>query len=189
MLKITRDPFGRGKRRLCYVHPEDPRKAIRLAPREQIPSLRREFEFYKQLKRRGIDTGAHIPTCYGSCKTNLGQGIVVDLVRNHDGDISRTLSWYLANGMPVGAFDACFEELIDDFAPKLLRIGPQLRLEELLVRKTATSSAHLVVTGGLGEAVTRRRFNGMPALLRQRLRREWRERVAALFQQYGHGHG
>ena len=191
MLDITRDPIGQGRRRRCYVHPEDPRKAVLLAHNGGLASLKRSYGFYRQLKRQGVDTGPHIPVCYGACKTNLGPGLVVDLVRNYDGEISRSLSWYLDNGLNAGTFDACFDEFFEACAAQLVVFDETLDPERLLVKKLSTSSAHLVAVSGLGDLFWRRRVNWFPALQRHRLRRRWRDVMAAFYQRHhvtrGHG--
>ena len=134
------------------------------------------------LEQQGIETAPHLPTCYGVRETNLGPGLVIDLVRNYDGEISRPLDWYLAQGMPVGTFDACFEEMIQAFLERLIQLEPGFSLEKLLVQKKSAASAHLVAIHGLGESVTRNRVNLFPALLRRRIRKRWNEQVAQLYQ-------
>src|SRR5210317_1228067 len=101
MLKITSQPIGEGRERACYVHPDDPRLGIKIPTGKVIAQTRREIKFYRQLKKRGVLSNPHVPRYYGLCKTSIGAGIVVQLVRNYDGEIARPLNWYLAQGVPV----------------------------------------------------------------------------------------
>ena len=103
MLQINTDPIGKGKERACFVHPDDPQKAIKIQIDDTSAQTRREIRFYQ--KRQNRDGCPHIPNFYGLCETNLGQGIVVELIRDQDGEVSRPLNWYLAEGYPIEAFE------------------------------------------------------------------------------------
>ena len=50
MLQITKEPIGRGKERACYVHPDDPRKAIKISMGEINKKSKCEIKFYRKLK-------------------------------------------------------------------------------------------------------------------------------------------
>ena len=55
MLKIISEPIGTGRERACYVHPEDPRLAIKMPMGEVSDQTERDLKFYRKLKKRGID--------------------------------------------------------------------------------------------------------------------------------------
>ena len=128
MLQITSEPIGKGRERACYVHPEDPRKAIKIPTGSITEQTRRDIKFYRRLKQRGLKQLRHVPAYYGWAQTNLGKGIVVDLIRNYDGEISRPLNWYLAQGVPIEEFDAFLEELKQAFHQNICE--PMLQLGE-----------------------------------------------------------
>ncbi len=182
MLQLKRKPIGRGKLRACFAHPDDPRMAVKVSKGRKGKYLQREIGFYRRLKNQGVGPGRHIPKYYGHCETNYGAAIVVDLVRNYDGEISRPLHWYLSQGMAVGNFDACFEELIESFLLKLIMVKPGMELGNLLVQKISATSAHLVAIHGLGDTVTRNRLNLLPPLARRKIRRRWKDIVARFYQ-------
>ncbi|MGI9318889.1 MAG: YrbL family protein [bacterium] len=173
MLYITSDPIGTGKERTCFVHPEDPRKVIKISTGEVREQSRREIRFYRKLKKRRKTNIPHIPKFYGLCETNLGEGIVVDLIRNYDGEISRPLNWYLTEGYPIEYFESCLVELRQSLLENLIVFHHDMALENLFLQKHSTSTAHLVAIGGLGDAVVLDWLDFFPPLVRYKIRSQW----------------
>ena len=174
MLKITSEPIGRGKERACFVHPEDPRKAIKIPLGDVSDQTQRDIKFYKRLQQRGIHGVRHIPAYYGICDTSLGRGIVVDLIRNYDGEISRPLSWYLAQGVPIEEFDNYLEDLKQAFLKHLIIFNHDMTIGNLLVQKSSMGSARLVAIDGLGDVVAIDWLNNFPFLVRRKIERRWK---------------
>ena len=181
MLQITSEPIGKGRERACYVHPEDPRKAIKIPTGAATEQTRRDIRFYRRLKQRGLKQLRHVPTYYGWAQTNLGKGIVVDLIRNYDGEISRPLNWYLAQGVPIEEFDAFLDELKQSFLDDLIIFNHDMTIGNLLLQKSSTSSAHLVAIDGLGDVVAIDWFDNIPFLARRKIRRRWKRFLAHVY--------
>ena len=110
------EPFARGGNRLCFVHPEDDLRCIKvrrpdftledrrrekgfpknLKPLASFDDNREEYLVMKQLRRTyGEPIFRHISRCFGFVDTDLGKGLVSELIRDHDGAISQTLKKYL----------------------------------------------------------------------------------------------
>lgn len=90
------DPFARGSNRLCYIHPDDPDMCVKVVAdttndrchAEQILDL----EDFAALQLRGENAVFdRIPTIEYLVETELGVGIVMQLYRDADGQISRNL--------------------------------------------------------------------------------------------------
>lgn len=173
MLEITTDPIGKGKERSCYVHPEDPRMAIKICHGDVREQSKREIRFYRKLSKQVADRENHIPKFHGLCDTNLGKGIVVDLIRNYDGEISRPMNWYLAQGLPIERFEACLEELRYSFLQNLIIFNHDMTIGNMLVQKSSLTEANLVVIDGLGDVVALDWLNLIPALARRKIERRW----------------
>ena len=174
MLKITSEPIGRGKERACYIHPEDPRKAIKIPFGKVCDQTLRDIKFYQRLKQRGVHAVKHVPGYHGACDTNLGRGIVVDLSRNYDGEISRPLNWYLAQGVPIEEFDDFLEDLKQSFLDNLIIFNHDMTIGNLLVQKSSLANARLVAIDGLGDVVAIDWFNKIPFLVRRKIERRWK---------------
>lgn len=91
------EPFARGKRRHCYVHPDDPDLCVKVAAdaRDErcLREQGRDLRSYRWLRSLGSDSVFdRIPPIEGVVDTDLGEGIVMRLYRDHDGRISRNLA-------------------------------------------------------------------------------------------------
>ncbi len=181
MLKIISEPIGIGRERACYVHPEDPRLAIKMPKGDVSDQTKRDLKFYRGLKKRGVKGIPHIPGFHGLCDTNLGRGIVVDLIRNYDGEISRPLNWYLAQGVPIEEFERFLEELKQSFLNNLIIFNHDLTIGNLLFQKTSTGSARLVAIDGLGDVVAIDWFDRFPFLVRRKINRRWKRFITRLY--------
>ena len=178
MQEITRDPIGIGQERMCFVHPEDPRLAIKIGKRGDDGPNRADIRFYRSLKNQGAVTGIHVPRFHGGCETNRGDGIVVDLVRNYDGEIARPLNWYLAHGYPIEEFEDGLEELRRFFLLHLIVFDEKLSIDDLLVQKTSAARVRLVVINRLGLAASA----GLSAFLaRRKIQRRWSRFIEAVY--------
>ena len=181
MLKITSEPIGTGRERACYIHPEDPRLAIKMPMGEVSVQTQRDLKFYRKLKKRGIKGIPHLPDFHGLCETNLGRGIVVDLIRNYDGEISRPLNWYLAQGVPIEEFEQYLEELKQSFLRNLIIFNHDMTIGNLLFQKPSSRTAQLVVIDGLGDVVAIDWFDSFPFLARRKINRRWKRFIEHIY--------
>jgi len=125
-------PFAIGGRRVCYVHPHEPNKCIKIPRRDEkrtvrvhqkrkpIPQhWRREYDNnaheYQVLQRLfarvGPNAAQHLPRAYGYVDTDLGPGLTLDLVRDADGLIARSLRELISQGHPPTQFHPAFDDL------------------------------------------------------------------------------
>ena len=181
MLQITKDPIGGGKERACYVHPDDPRKAIKISMGEINKQSKREIRFYRKLQKRGGVNEKHIPKFYGLCETNLGQGIVVDLIRNYDGEVSRPLNWYLAQGCLIDEFEPYLDELKHSFLQNLIIFNHHMTIGALLVQKVSTRKTRLVAVDGLGDVNALNWLDFFPFLVQRKIRRRWARFMSGVY--------
>ena len=89
------DPLvvGVGRHRVCYIHPEDPRKCIKVIYNPDphaFQEIKREVAYYRRLEKYLKDWSG-LPKFYGEVQTNLGRGFVYDRVIDFDGQPSKTI--------------------------------------------------------------------------------------------------
>ena len=178
MQEITRDPIGIGQERLCFVHPEDPRLAIKIGKNGDDRQNQADIRFYRGLRNQGAATGKHVPRFHGSCETNRGDGIVVDLVRNYDGEIARPLNWFLAHGYPLEEFEDSLEDLRQFFLLHLIVFDENLAIDDLLVQKTSAARMRLVVINHLGQVAKPGLF---AFLARRKIQRRWENFLESVY--------
>lgn len=90
----SKHKIGHGSHRTCYRHPENEDLCIKI---EHIPNSKasdREKKYYLLLERQSYSWEL-VTKYHGITTTNLGAGEVFDLVKDHDGNVSKTLDFYL----------------------------------------------------------------------------------------------
>lgn len=87
---------GKGYHRECYRHPEDGNLCIKVVVHGNSDEVRREKKYYQHLKKRGISWDM-LPRYHGEIETNLGTGDIFDLISDSNGDVSKTLEYYLSS--------------------------------------------------------------------------------------------
>ncbi|HVL02422.1 MAG TPA: YrbL family protein [Dongiaceae bacterium] len=169
----TLEPFARGGNRLCFVHPDFPDRVIKVRrPDFSLEERRRRKGFPKNLRplssfddsaeenrvMRALDQQfgeplyQHVSRCYGFEDSDMGPGLVSELVRDASGRIAHTLKQYIwENGYDdnaraaVTAFCAHWESLGVPSRDLLLHnLVAQCNAQGIITR--------LVVIDGLGSA-------------------------------------
>ena len=171
----SQQPFATGGRRVCYVHPDDPHRCVkvlrqdrstkhRLSGNSWVPARWRraydnnadEQRTLEALQRRlGCEvTSRHLPVCYGICETDLGPGLELDLIRDCDdgevGPIARDLRHYRQSAVSADRFRPAF----DTFGAWLLKhrvLTRMLHDHNLVAQKQADGGWRLVLIDGIGD--------------------------------------
>jgi hypothetical protein len=94
------DLIAESKTRVCYLHPHDPGKVIKIVRKKPAfwkqDANQKEWRHYLYLKRRHAKLD-FMATYHGFVETNLGRGLVSDCIRDGDGSVSARLEEALAN--------------------------------------------------------------------------------------------
>jgi hypothetical protein len=169
----TQKPFAQGGNRLCFVHPNHPDRCIKVRrPDFSLADRRRKKGFPKNLKplssfddnreefrvmtiferRYGDRIFQHVSRCYGFTDTDLGAGLVSELIRDANGSISETLKKYLwDNGLTEDCQKAISQ--LGHFWQREAVPSRDLLLHNIVVQKGADGQImRLVVIDGLGNA-------------------------------------
>lgn len=169
IIQIDSKPVGSGVERSCYVHPHDRNLAIKIPTGKRTKQTEREVKYYRQLAKRGLTRFKNIPCFHGTAKTNLGEGMVVDLVRDYDGEISKSMQWYLLNGYSLPYFLEALEELKNFFLDNLIIFNYDMRSHNLLVQRYADGSFQLVMIDALGDIILIQLINRWKAQVRKKI--------------------
>lgn len=124
----SHQPFGVGGRRLCYVDPRDPNRCIKVLRHDDQRTVRTRANLIPKRFRREYDNNSHerkelsrlfrrigdaarecLPKCHGVVPTDLGPGLVLDLIRDQAGPISRSLRELVSTGHDPKEFRPAFE--------------------------------------------------------------------------------
>jgi hypothetical protein len=173
ILQITTDPIGEGQERICYVHPDDPSKLVKVQKGDSDKQTRREMKLYRRLMRRKSTDYSQLPRFYGKVQTNLGRGFITDLVRDFDGGISNSLYWFFERGIQVSEFYAYLEELKQYLLVNQIVISADMRRTNVLFQKLSPQKAQLVVIDGLGNHSAINWFDGIRMVTSSKINRRW----------------
>jgi len=159
--------LGSGNNRSCYAFPSRPDLCIKVekkwdtglynSPKRRVKrtimpwladfsSNREEAMFFlNEAQKLDANLLLHLPNCYGTIQTNLGQGLVFERIRNDDGGYSKQIDIFLKeNPREVD----CVLSLIDNLLAHLLEARHSLFAwgpENLLVKLDAIKGDRLVV--------------------------------------------
>lgn len=176
-------PLAKGHSRLVYQHPEEPAYLVKVIRPEVIEkrwgsgtawykrrrrygrfiSYVREIQEYVAVCARHGECPDFLQKIIGFAETDLGLGLVIEAVRDREGNLAPTLGSLVR----AGRFDAVAKAALERFMEQLL--GCDATVSDLnvgnLVYCDAASEARFVMIDGLGSAAVlplakiSRRFN------------------------------
>ena len=180
ILQITGEPIGVGQERVCYRHPQEDGRVIKIQKGESDKQTRRELELYENLSRRKMSNFEHIPRYYGMVQTNLGEGFVVDLISDFDGSVSKSLWWHFEQGYPVAEFVPYLDELRQYLLDNVIVFSVDMGRYNILFQKTSPHQARLVVIDGLGNHTAINWLDNIAYFARRKIDRRWRRFIGRL---------
>ena len=179
-LEIDGEPIGEGRERICYKHPDDPGKLVKIQKGPSDKQTRRELQLYRRLARRRGTDYSQLPRFYGQVKTNLGPGFVTDLIVDYDGQVSKPLSWYFARGYPMEEFLPYLEDLKDYLLKNQVVISADIRRTNVLFQRLSEERARLVVIDGLGNHSAINWLDSLRWVTDSKIERRWERFITQL---------
>ena len=185
------EPFGVGGRRMCFVHPDDPKKCVKVLRTDDRRTIRvkqkglslpaawrRDYDnnAHEKLilenleKRIGLVMAEHLPRCYGTQPTDLGAGLVLDLIRDEDGAISRSLRELITMGYDISKLRPSFEAF-GRFLSAHLILTRSLLDHNLVVSMRSDGPGSIYMIDGLGDPAWLPLARWIPALGRAKIAR------------------
>ena len=168
---------GRGLHREVYVHPENDRLCVKVAIVSEHKEFDREYRYYRLLQKRRIHWD-NLPRFHGMVATDRGAGAVFDLIRDADGQVSKTLGEYLvASDLTatqaraiVAATDALKRYLLDQAI-----ITMTLKPKNIVYQHLSEDSGKLFVIDNIGNSDFIPLCNYVAGLARRKIARKWRQ--------------
>ncbi len=141
--------LGKGNERLCYIHPADETKVIKITYKNIRNQSMIEYIYYEYLEKRGVDF-SHITHCYGWIDIDDTKGLVFDRVSNSDGSKIFSLSQSIKeNILNLNHHKKLLKEL-ENYLLKNYIIFADVSLENILCVKQEDGDYKLVIIDGLG---------------------------------------
>jgi hypothetical protein len=179
-IEINSEAIGQGQERICYRHPLDGSRLIKIQRGDSDKQTRRELRFYRNLARRGMQDFSHIPRFHGFVDTNLGRGFVVDLIADYDGEVSKSLWWHFQRGYPVSEFEPYLDELRRYLLARRIVFSVDMGRYNVLFQKLSGEQARLVVIDGLGNHTAINWPDEIGYFARRKIARRWKRFIDRL---------
>lgn len=190
IIEIAKSDFiGEGSHRACYAHPENKDRCIKVGALNSKES-RRERACYKLLQKRGV-TWDSLSQFYGFVETNMGPGEEFDLVRDHDGEISKTLEHYLETDSDSERSELYYQSLKKAFSFLKSDIYDQVILvrtiltENILYKKINEDEGRLVIIDNIGNTDLLPICDYSKFFARRKITRKWHRFERSMLKQYG----
>ena len=157
--------FGKGGVRACYVHPENPDRCIKILQpailgnpyvlKKAHKQVSREQAYYKRLQKRGI-SWSHLAQSYGTIETSEGPGDVFDLIRDFDGEVSKTLEYYFADESLTGKYFVDLKKGLRDLFQYIKNeqiITTNIKWPNLVYKRLSEEKGQIIIIDDIGTAV------------------------------------
>ena len=185
----TKEPFGVGGRRLCFEHPHDKSLCIKVLRTDADRTVRlkkssawktrlgrvydnnehERLELDRLYAQHGEVLHKHFPKHYGYIDTDMGPGLVLDLMRDSDGEISMSLREWITIGRPLFDLDVAFQEF-GAFLSRYAVLTRDLLDHNLVAVRDSDQSLRLVMIDGIGNAALVPVANWIKPLARLRIK-------------------
>jgi hypothetical protein len=169
--------LGKGHERLCYIHPDDATKVIKIGHKKTRNQNEIESIYYRYLARTNADL-SHIIRCYGYVCANNNRGLVFDRVMNSD--LSQPLTFDEAIKTKAVSKDYAKALLADlkAYLEKNCIIFADIGLGNILCPKQANGEYKLVIVDGLGARRLGLKLwlsTHIPLYARYRIKSQWKK--------------
>ena len=176
MLILNKENFiGKGNERECYIHPHDNNKAIKVSYNQKNGHTKQsdtEVKYYKKLLKRQNINWKHLAKYYGEVETNKGKGFVVELIRDYDGEVSKSFKYYLEE-YGLEKYSKELETYRKYFLDNCIIFNYGMMQGNILLRKNSETDFDLVLIDGLGDVSHFTLLNSIPYFARRRINRRW----------------
>lgn len=175
--------IGKGAHRICYRHPSEQNKCIKIihSADESIQQL--ECKYYRQLDLADV-SWKHLSRYYGVTETNLGTGYVYQLIRDFDGKISLSLTDYLNDHAPNKIPSSSLRDALGELKRYLLDnkiVVRNLRPYNVVFQRINPTNGIAVIIDNIGHHNNLYHLSDRIAFLaRKDIQKKWRKFEAKL---------
>lgn len=166
--------LGKGSSRLCYLHPEDPGKCIKITYSRNLDIEKQELKHYRLHRRRGI-SWEMLAKPYGKIETSKGSGVIFSLAHDFDASISRTLDQYLSDEQLTPSAKE-LSELFDKFRNYMLTeriVIRELKSDNIVLQRLTPNQQRLILIDGLGNNQFLPIANYLSTFAKRVIQRKW----------------
>lgn len=171
-----KDFIAKGNERACYFYPGNRDKTIKITyennGRKVSKQSKKEISYYEELKKRKFTNWKHLPEYFGEVKTSKGDGFVIELIQDYDGNISKTFEYYI-NRDGVQKYEKELAIYKQYFLDNCIIFNYGMMPKNILLRKKNESEFELVLIDGLGDVSYFTFPNRISYFAKRKINRRW----------------
>ncbi len=178
--------IARGLRRECYFHPEDENKCIKVVVAGDHKETAREQSYYRLLEKRNI-SWKMLARFDGNIETNRGKGAVFELIRDHNGEVSKTLEQYFSANNEADLNDQDLSPALPLLKQYLLKwkiVTIALKPQNIVYKKITESEGVLVIIDNIGNSDFIPICNYIDRMAIRKIHRKWQRFEDSLSKNY-----
>ena len=179
------DLISAGQTRQVYQHPEFENLCVKVLISEESKRVqRRECRYYRSLQRRNADFSM-VAQMRGVVDTNRGQGVVFDLIKDFDGNVSKTLRHYLLKNeepltqLVIETIEAIKKNFYDNGI-----VFYDLNTSNILLQRVDEQTHRGVLIDGIAHKDFIPLCNYSVSFSRRKIKRAWNRKVKQWNQKY-----
>jgi hypothetical protein len=147
-IKLINAPLGEGSTRKVYIHPKDCNKCIKIEKKKVAMWKRKRANKNEYKKLSKLSNLNSYTKNFGFVDTNLGKGLVFELIKNSDKTISLTLKNFVKKYSISDDLIYKLNELKKNLLKDQLLID-DLNLQNILVQTDTSKIEKLIVCDGI----------------------------------------
>ena len=178
--------IGKGLRRECYFHPDDENKCVKVVVAGDQKETVREQSCYRLLDKRDI-SWKMLARFYGNVETDRGSGAVFELIRDFNGEVSKTLEQYFSADY---ATEINYQDLsralplLKQYLLKEKIVTMDIKPQNIVYKKINESEGDLVVIDNIGNSDFIPICNYIDFMAVRKIRRKWQHFEDSMVKNY-----
>lgn len=185
--ELTEDLIiGRGLHRVCYRHPTDDNKCVKVIVQGDGSETEREIAYYQLLQKRQI-SWAMLPRYYGTIDSNQGKGYVFDLIKGSDNNVAITLEACLASeAFAATHYDALYSALANLYDYLLAEniITMNIKAKNIVYQQNKNALSKLYLVDNIGNSDFLPLASYLPLFGQVKIKRKWQRFIDKALLEY-----
>jgi hypothetical protein len=168
------------------MHPNN-NQCIKVTVGNNFLESKKEKKYYTLLKEKNI-SWEHIAKYHGTINTNKGEGLLFDIVKDNNGEISKTLSYYLQNETRTKSILNPIP-LLEELKEYLLRENIMVKdfnTKNMMYQKLDNNKAKLIIVDGLEQTKIRSISRYIKYFSLKTINKRYNDFLFSLYRKYSH---
>ncbi len=187
-MDLLGDFIGEGGTRKCFVYAGDESLCLKVNKRANNKHMERELFYYNMLHKKGVDYERFIPRLHKVLEVDNSMAFLFDLVRDEDGQISKSLDYYLTHPVSETTTLSLKKALVElkENIQKHRIITMNLVPDNLLFKLNNDGTGRLIIVDDLGSTVLIPLEYYFDYFAVRKIKRKWNKFVGLLNENYGY---